>query len=196
MGKSIFIIFISSFIGLFTITNTFCSESYRGRIEPDLSGRGADIYLKKEKGNNSLDFLKNLLEMDALINEKNNDNLKLLIEAKKLEIEREKLRILQEEIANQNRKQSEEENKTQEINNESSKYSHINNYTSTRDTYNSYTSTPVVSSEPFEVYFNNGNTAVCDKAWQDGDTIYLVYHDKKFAVGYDKSEINMSKTFR
>ena len=199
MKKSTLIIFISSFIVFFTATNTFCSERYRGRIEPDIIGNGADIYLKKD--NDVFDnFQKWMGILDAIENKKNEQE-KLRIEREKLEIEREKLRILQQQTAIQNRRQSEEGNRIQtnkeELNNTSSNYTHFkSNYITTMDHYDNDASPIIESSEPFEVYFNNGKTFICDKAWQDGDTIYIVHHGKKFAIGYDKSEINMSKTFK
>jgi hypothetical protein len=197
MKKSTLIIFITSLIGIFMTTNSFCAERYRGRIEPDIIGNGADIYLEKDK--EPLDFLKRLLEMDDLINKKENEAEKLRIEREKLKIEREKLRILQQQIEIQNRRPSGEENKIQsnkkELNNQSDDYRYFKgNYITTMDHYN--TSPTIESSGPMQVYFNNGKTVTCDKVWQDGDTIYIVHHGKKFAVGYDKSEIDMSKSFK
>jgi uncharacterized protein YcsI (UPF0317 family) len=45
------------------------------------------------------------------------------------------------------------------------------------------------------VYFKNGKTFACEKAWVDGNTILLLVHGKKIAVGYDKAEIDMERSF-
>ena len=47
----------------------------------------------------------------------------------------------------------------------------------------------------FVVYFKNGKELICDEAWEEGNTIFLVVHSKKVAIGYDKNEIDMEKSF-
>jgi len=51
-------------------------------------------------------------------------------------------------------------------------------------------------SESFKVYFNNGKALDCEKAWQDGDIVYVVRNGKNYAIGYDINEIDISKTFK
>jgi hypothetical protein len=46
------------------------------------------------------------------------------------------------------------------------------------------------------VYFKNGRTLDCDYAWKDGNTVFVVVHGKKFAVGYDQGKIDVGKSFR
>ena len=46
-----------------------------------------------------------------------------------------------------------------------------------------------------DVYLKNGKKLNCDHAWKQGDTIYLVVHGKKFAVGYDQNNIDMKRSF-
>jgi len=48
---------------------------------------------------------------------------------------------------------------------------------------------------PGTVYFKNGKKLLCDRAWKDGSTIFLVIHGKKVAVGYDEREIDMERSF-
>jgi hypothetical protein len=51
-------------------------------------------------------------------------------------------------------------------------------------------------SNEFIVYFKNGKKLICEKAWLDGKKVYLVVQNKKFAVGYQKDEIDMKKSFK
>jgi S1-C subfamily serine protease len=55
---------------------------------------------------------------------------------------------------------------------------------------------PFSDAKPGTVYFKNGKQLLCDRAWKEGKTIFLVIHGKKYAVGYDESEIAMEKSFR
>ena len=48
---------------------------------------------------------------------------------------------------------------------------------------------------PGLVYFKNGKTFLCDRAWKRGKTVFLVIHGKHFAVGYDESQIEMKRSF-
>jgi hypothetical protein len=48
---------------------------------------------------------------------------------------------------------------------------------------------------PGLVYFKNGKTLLCDRAWKRGETVFLVIHGKDFAVGYDESQIQMKRSF-
>jgi hypothetical protein len=49
--------------------------------------------------------------------------------------------------------------------------------------------------ETNRIYFKNGKVLVYEKAWKDGDTIFVIVKDKKFAVGYNKDEIDLGKSF-
>lgn len=48
---------------------------------------------------------------------------------------------------------------------------------------------------PGTVYFKNGKKLVCDRAWKDGSTVFLVVHGKKIAVGYYDSQIDIERSF-
>lgn len=48
---------------------------------------------------------------------------------------------------------------------------------------------------PGTVYFRNGRTLLCDRAWKDRNTIFLVLHGKDVAIGYDESGIDMERSF-
>jgi S1-C subfamily serine protease len=48
---------------------------------------------------------------------------------------------------------------------------------------------------PGTVYFRNGRTLLCDRAWKDSDTIFLVVHGKDVAIGYESSLIDMQRSF-
>ena len=48
---------------------------------------------------------------------------------------------------------------------------------------------------PGTVYFKNGKSLNCDRAWKDGRTVFLVVHGKKMAIGYDESLIDMERSF-
>jgi S1-C subfamily serine protease len=53
---------------------------------------------------------------------------------------------------------------------------------------------------PFEapgaVYFRNGRQVLCDRAWRDRNTVILLVHGRRIAVGYDIGEIDMERSFR
>jgi hypothetical protein len=51
------------------------------------------------------------------------------------------------------------------------------------------------ASQPGTVYFKNGREVLCDAAWKEVQTVFLVMHGKAYAVGYDENEINMKKSF-
>ncbi len=48
---------------------------------------------------------------------------------------------------------------------------------------------------PGTVYFKNGKTLLCDRAWKQGSTIYLLLHGKDFVLGYEQNSIDMEKSF-
>ncbi len=50
-------------------------------------------------------------------------------------------------------------------------------------------------SRPGTVYFKNGREVLCDTAWKEGLTVFLVIHGKAYAVGYKEEEIDMKKSF-
>jgi S1-C subfamily serine protease len=50
-------------------------------------------------------------------------------------------------------------------------------------------------SRPVTVYFKNGRKVVCDAAWKEGGTVFLVLQGKGYAVGYKEEEIDMKKSF-
>ena len=49
--------------------------------------------------------------------------------------------------------------------------------------------------QPRVVYLKWGQKLVCDYVWRDGDTIFVVVHGKKFAIGYAPNEIDMERSF-
>ena len=50
--------------------------------------------------------------------------------------------------------------------------------------------------KPFTVYFKNGwKKLVCDHVWAYGNYILLVVIGKEFVLRYDKSEIDVEKSF-
>jgi hypothetical protein len=49
--------------------------------------------------------------------------------------------------------------------------------------------------QPGVVYFKSGKTVLCDRAWKQGGTVFLVIHGKNFAVGYPESQIEMNRSF-
>lgn len=51
------------------------------------------------------------------------------------------------------------------------------------------------SSRPGTVYFKNGREVLCDAAWKEGVTVFLVTHGKGYAVSYKEQEIDMKKSF-
>lgn len=51
------------------------------------------------------------------------------------------------------------------------------------------------SSSPGTVYFKNGREVLCDAAWKEGLTVFLVIHGKGYAVGYKEEEIDMKRSF-
>ncbi|NTV34796.1 MAG: trypsin-like peptidase domain-containing protein [Deltaproteobacteria bacterium] len=48
---------------------------------------------------------------------------------------------------------------------------------------------------PGTVYFKSGREVLCDAAWKEGPTVFLVLHGKGYAVGYKEEEIDMKKSF-
>ena len=53
----------------------------------------------------------------------------------------------------------------------------------------------LLRSRPGSVYFKNGREVLCDTAWKEGHTVFLVIHGKGYAVGYKEEEIDMKKSF-
>jgi len=51
------------------------------------------------------------------------------------------------------------------------------------------------ASRPGTVYFKNGREVLCDTAWKEGHTVFLIIHGKGYAVGYKEEEIDMKKSF-
>ena len=51
------------------------------------------------------------------------------------------------------------------------------------------------TSRPGLVYFRSGKEVLCDAAWKQGGTVFLVMHGKGYAVGYKEEEIDMKKSF-
>ena len=62
------------------------------------------------------------------------------------------------------------------------------------ETINNLPTEPIKKSRV--VYLKWGRKLLCDYVWRDGDTIFVVVHGKKFAVGYDPKEIDMERSFR
>ena len=52
----------------------------------------------------------------------------------------------------------------------------------------------IITHKP-QVYFKSGKKLFYDKIWRDKNTVFVVFQDKKFAIGYDENEIDMEKTF-
>jgi S1-C subfamily serine protease len=50
-------------------------------------------------------------------------------------------------------------------------------------------------SSPGTVYLNDGRRLLCDRAWKEGKTVFLVLHGKRFAIGYDEARIHMQRSF-
>jgi hypothetical protein len=48
---------------------------------------------------------------------------------------------------------------------------------------------------PGSVYFKSGRQVLCDAAWKEAGTVFLVFHGKGYAVGYKEEEIDMKKSF-
>jgi hypothetical protein len=51
------------------------------------------------------------------------------------------------------------------------------------------------ASRPGTVYFKNGREVLCDMAWKEGGTVFLVIHGKGYAISYQEEEIEMKKSF-
>ncbi len=49
--------------------------------------------------------------------------------------------------------------------------------------------------KPRTVYLKWGQKLLCDYVWRDGDTIFVVVHGKRIAIGYDPKEIDMERSF-
>ncbi len=47
---------------------------------------------------------------------------------------------------------------------------------------------------PVTIYFKSGRKLVCDRAWKEGGTLFLVVHGRSFAVGYDEDLIDMGRS--
>ncbi len=51
------------------------------------------------------------------------------------------------------------------------------------------------ASRPGTVYFKNGREVLCDAAWKEDGTVFLVIHGKGYAVSYKEEEMDMKKSF-
>ena len=47
---------------------------------------------------------------------------------------------------------------------------------------------------PLTVYFKSGKKVLCDWVWKEGETLFLVMHGKRFAVGYDLRMIDAKRS--
>jgi len=47
---------------------------------------------------------------------------------------------------------------------------------------------------PLTVYFKSGRKVLCDRVWKEGETLFLVFHGKGFAVGYDLNLIDAKRS--
>jgi hypothetical protein len=47
---------------------------------------------------------------------------------------------------------------------------------------------------PLTVYFKSGKKVLCDWVWKEGETLFLVFHGKRFAVGYDVNLIDTKRS--
>jgi S1-C subfamily serine protease len=48
---------------------------------------------------------------------------------------------------------------------------------------------------PGTVYFKSGKRLVCERAWKDGNWVYLLVKGKDIVVSYNETEIDMKKSF-
>jgi len=141
-------------------------ERYRGRIHH--YGRYSDIYLSKDE--DSIDSMNKLL-----------DAIRKIEEIRDLRERRELKRRYELE-----RKRLEKKHQTEKNRSATAKY---------LDKDNNYRSTEKPLSNPFPVFFKSGKKIFCDQSWRDENTIFLVIHGKKVAIGYGMSEIDMEKSF-
>ena len=170
-----------------------CGETYRGRYTVDPGGRSGSFTIKKDK--ERLDFLNKMLKQIKQIDDIKN-------ERERLEIERERIRLLKEIVElekkrlNQENKNQKTKNNKNDSKNKEREKNKINN--KSKSTYsNSYSKSYAIQpAQPFYVFFKNGKKFICDKAWKDGKTIFLVHHNKKIAIGYDEVEIDIEKSFK
>lgn len=51
------------------------------------------------------------------------------------------------------------------------------------------------SSPPGTVFMREGKKFLCDRAWKEGESVFLVLHGKRFAIGYHESQIDMKRSF-
>jgi TolA-binding protein len=165
-------------------------ETYRGTIWHSPSGRSSDIYIRKDKDRNSLEPLREMMDTINAIEKYRN-------ERERLEIERQKLNLLKEQNEIEKKRLEQEQKRAKET---ESQYDHNKSY---GDSYSPpsgiqehATSNPQTVPTPFKVYFRNGKELLCDYAWRDGGSIFLVIHGKRFALSYPDSEIEMTKSFR
>ena len=56
-------------------------------------------------------------------------------------------------------------------------------------------SMPAGNVSPGIVFFKNGKTLLCDRAWRQGTTVYLLAHGKGFALGYSQDLIDLNRSF-
>jgi len=47
---------------------------------------------------------------------------------------------------------------------------------------------------PQTLYLKNGKQINCDQVWQDGDSIFAVQQGKRFAISYEKTEIDLQRS--
>ena len=62
-----------------------------------------------------------------------------------------------------------------------------------KETINNLPTEPIKKSRI--VYLKWGRKLRCDYVWREGDTIFVVVHGKKFAIGYDPKELDMQRSF-
>ncbi|MFC1823866.1 S1C family serine protease [Thermodesulfobacteriota bacterium] len=55
---------------------------------------------------------------------------------------------------------------------------------------------PLPLGSPGVVFFKSGKRLLCDRAWKNGETIFLNIHGKQFAIAYDEKEIDMKRSFK
>ena len=47
---------------------------------------------------------------------------------------------------------------------------------------------------PQTLYFKNGKQVNCDQVWQEGDNLFVVPQGKRFAISYEKNEIDLQRS--
>lgn len=170
----------------------FGGETYRGTISHSPSGMSSDVYLRKDKDGDrgSLQTVQEMMDTINAIEKFRN-------ERERLEMEREKLQLLKERNEIERKRLEQEQKKTDYSEKQYDQgTSYRNSYSPASEIQKPSATDSQQIAKPFNVYLRNGKVVLCDYAWRDRNSIFLVHHGKKFAVGYADSEIELEKSFR